>query len=283
MNVLSIQSSVAYGHVGNSAATFALQRLGVNVWPVHTVQLAHHTAYGRARGMAFPAEHVAEVVRGVGERGAFAACDAVLSGYLGEPGVGRAVLEAVANVRRANPRAIYLCDPVMGDRGRGLYVRPEVAAFFRDQALGAADVLIPNHFELELLSGSPVGTLEEALAAARTVMARGPGTVVVTSLERAGAEPGTVEALAVERGAAWLVATPRLEGVAGGAGDAFAALFLAHRLKGADPEGALGAAASALFALLAAAARAGARELPMVAAQAEMADPPRRFAARRVE
>ncbi|HKW52725.1 MAG TPA: pyridoxal kinase, partial [Stellaceae bacterium] len=156
MTILSIQSAVAYGHVGNSAAVFPLQRLGHEVWPVDTVQLSNHTGYREARGRAWDAETLAEVIHGIGERGAFRHCDAVLSGYLGGAALGEVVLEAVVQVKTANPVARYCCDPVIGDDHSGVFVRPGIVEFFRDRALPMADIITPNRFELSLLAGAPV-------------------------------------------------------------------------------------------------------------------------------
>src|SRR5882724_3261195 len=153
MNLLSIQSHVAYGHVGNSAAVFPLQRLGVEVWPVHTVQFANHAGYGPPRGAVFDGAMIREVVQGIEERGMLGSCDGVISGYMGSAEIGEAILDAVARVKRANPSALYGCDPVIGDVGRGMYVAPEVAEFIKARALPAADVVTPNQFELGYLAG----------------------------------------------------------------------------------------------------------------------------------
>jgi len=224
MTILSIQSAVAYGHVGNSAAVFPLQRLGHEVWPVDTVQLSNHTGYGAARGRAWDAETLAEVIRGIGERGAFRRCDAVLSGYLGEPALGEVVLDAVVQVKAANPVARYCCDPVIGDDHGGIFVRAGIVEFFRDRALPMADIITPNRFELSLLAGAPVADVAEALAAAAALRRRGPRLVLATSL--AGAAGDEIAMLAADDDSAWLVATPRLPLVANGAGDLAAALFL---------------------------------------------------------
>jgi pyridoxine kinase len=243
MNVLSIQSAVSYGHVGNSAAVFPLQRLGFEVWPIDTLQFSNHPGYGAFRGRVFEPELVADLVTGMAERGALAGCDAVLSGYLGDAATGAVVLDAVARVKAANPKALYCCDPVIGDSGPGIYVRGGIPEFFRERALPAADILTPNRFELEHLTGQPAATIETALCAVDTLRAAGPRVVLVTSLERAEAPPDTVEMLAVEAGAAWRVATPRLALSANGAGDAVAALFLGHFLRTEDTAAALGATA----------------------------------------
>ena len=124
MNILSIQSHVAYGHVGNASAVFPMQRLGVEVWPIHTVQFSNHTGYGAWKGRVFDGPAIEELVDGIAERGVLPRCDGVLSGYMGSADIGNAILSAVARVRAANPEALYCCDPVIGDVGRGVFVRP---------------------------------------------------------------------------------------------------------------------------------------------------------------
>ncbi len=284
MAILSIQSHVAYGYVGNRSATFALQRLGHEVWPVNTVQFSNHTGYGRWRGQVFEPAHVAEVVGGIAERGVLARCQAVLSGYMGDAATGGVILDAVAQVRAANPQALYCCDPVMGDQGRGFFVRPGLPEFMRERAVPAADIITPNQFELEYLTGRSIRTLEDALAAATRAREMGPGIVLVTSLQREGMAAGTIEMLAVTRTGAWLVFTPHLplQPPPNGAGDAVAALFLSHLLRGRDAGAALGETAASIFGIFSATHAAGARELQLVAAQEELVAPTRRFAVERV-
>ncbi len=190
MNILSIQSHVAYGHVGNAAAVFPLQRLGFEVWPVNTVQFSNHTGYSGWTGQVFEAGHIAELIQGLGDRGVLAGCDGVLSGYLGGAALGATVLDAVARVRAGNPDAVYCCDPVMGDIGRGLFVAPDIPGFLRARALPAADLVTPNLFELEQLTGARVASLEDAVAVARGAVALGPTVVLVTSLRHAATPPG---------------------------------------------------------------------------------------------
>ena len=280
--MLSIQSSVAYGHVGNSAAVFSLQRLGFSVWPVNTVHFSNHTGYGDWRGPVLRAEDVADVVRGIEDRGVLSHCDAVLSGYVGDASLGRVVLDAVGRVKAANPRAIYCCDPVMGDADRGFFVRSGIPGFMREEALAAADVITPNRFELEFLAGRAVSSLDDALAAADEARALGPGLVLVTSLLRREAPPGTIEMLVASAEGAWLVGTPLLPLSVNGAGDVASALFLARLLRGARPEEALSETASSVYAVLEETHRARAREIRLIAAQDAIADPPERFAAQRV-
>ena len=280
--ILSIQSSVAYGHVGNSAAVFPLQRLGIDVWPVLTVHFSNHTGYGSFRGPVLPADQIAEVLRGVEERGVLPGCDAVLSGYMGDVSLGHVVLDAVAKVKAANPRAVYCCDPVLGDVGRGFFVRPGLPEFMRDQAVPRADIITPNQFELEFLAGGPIATLDDALAAARAVQAAGPKIVLVTSLTRSDAPADAIEMLAVAPDGAWIVATPRLPLNVNGSGDITAALFLAHWLRSGSPATALGRTAATVFAVMEETHRAGKREIQIVAAQDAIANPPDRFAVRQV-
>lgn len=279
MNVLSIQSHVAFGHVGNAAAVFPLQRLGFEVWPVNTVQFSNHTGYGDWTGDIFSADHIADLVRGIDERGQLPTCDAVLSGYMGDAALGAAILDTVAQVRAANPKALYVCDPVMGDVGRGIFVRPGIPEFMRQHAVPAADIIAPNQFELELLTGKTVVSLESAVAAARSALELGPQVVLLTSLRHDGLADDRIAMLAVNGEGAWWTSTPLLAFEQGpnGSGDATAALFLAHYLLQADVRHALEQAAAAIFAIMETTHRAGTRELQLVAAQDDIVKPPRRF------
>src|SRR5689334_14830704 len=221
--VLSIQSWVACGNVGNNAALFPLQRLGCDTWSLNTVAFSNHTGYGKWRGTAIPADEIASLFSGIAELGVLGRCDAVLSGYLGQAEVGPVLLDIVARVKRENPQALFACDPVMGDLGPGWYVPAAVREFYRDRAVAAADIATPNRFELEWLTGRSVGNLVEAAAAARALQDRGPEIVLVTSLDLAA---DRVAVLAAGPGGAWAVETPRLPLEATGCGDAAAALFL---------------------------------------------------------
>ena len=272
MNVLSIQSSVVYGRVGNRAAVPALERLGHDVWPLDTVAFSNHPAHGAFRGRVVPAAEVAELIEGLAARGVLGRCDAVLSGYLGEAATGAVVADAVARVRAANPNAIYCCDPVIGEVGRGVYVRAGIAEAFRDRIVPLADVVTPNPFELELLTGRPTTTIESARAAADALLARGPGLVVATGLRLDGA-PGELAVLAATRGTAWVVRHPKRQVRVWGTGDAFAALFLGVYLARRDPRAALEHAVAAMDELLAVAEARDADELPLIS-RAGRAGPP---------
>jgi pyridoxine kinase len=277
VNVLSIQSRVVHGHVGNSAAGPVLQRLGHEVWALDTVTFSNHPAHGGWRGRIVPPAELAELLDGLAERGLLAHCDAVLSGYLGDPGTVAVVEEAVTRVRAANPGALYACDPVIGEVGRGVYVRPGLPEAFRDTLVPRADLVTPNPFELAYLGGGPVGTLAEARAAAARLRARGPELVVATGLRLAEA-PDRVTVLAVSAGGAWRASVPHRQAPAWGAGDTFAALFLAVYLRARDVAAALGHAVAALDAVLAATEAAGAPELALIAAQDALVRPARAVA-----
>jgi pyridoxine kinase len=277
VSILSIQSSVAYGHVGNSAAVFPLQRLGVEVWPVHTVHFSNHTGYGEWRGPLLPADDVRAVIRGVEERGAFPGVDAVLSGYQGGEDIGDVILDAVARVKAANPAAIYACDPVMGNARSGCFVHPAIPILLRERVVPAADLITPNQFELGFLTGTEPRTVEETLASVELARAMGPSIVLVTSVERPDAPADTIEMMAVTDDGAWIVQTPRLPMKANGSGDVTAALFTAHLLSTGDPAVALARTASSVFDLLDNTLESGERELQLVQSQATIAEPRLQF------
>ena len=279
--ILAIHSAVAYGHVGNSAAVFPLQRLGFEVWPINTLQFSNHPGYGDFQGRVFPAAHIKELIDGLSDRGVLGQCDAILSGYLGDPGTADAVVDAVERIRTANPSALYCCDPIMGDCGQ-LYVRPGLPEFFAGPALARADIVTPNHFEFGLLVGGAPSTLSGVIRAGMNLLRKGPSIVLITSLEREGAPHDSVEMLAITQEAAFLVATPQLDLSPNGAGDAMAAIFLGRYLMTRNVEIALSDAASAVFSILQATATAGTRELQLIAAQDALLAPPQRLAARRI-
>ena len=282
LNILSIQSSVAYGHVGNSAAVFPLQRLGVEVWPVNTVHFSNHTGYGSWRGLVLPVEAISDVVRGIEERGVLPVCNGVLSGYMGDVSLGHAIVEAFHRVKAANPDAAYCCDPVMGDVGRGFFVRPGIPEFMKQVATPAATIVTPNQFELEFLAGGSVSDLDSVLEAVAKVRLLGPEIVLVTSLRRSDRPADEIEILAVDQSAAYAITTPILPLNVNGAGDTAAALFFAYWLRTGSTREALQFTVNTVFEVLEATVAAGAREIQLIAAQDAIANPPARFTARRV-
>jgi pyridoxine kinase len=273
MNFLSIQSHVAYGHVGNSAAVFPLQRLGHEVWPIHTVQFSNHTGYGAWRGAVFDAALIRDVVQGLDERGVLGECDCVLSGYMGSAEIGEAILDAVGRVKHANPAAQYCCDPVIGDVDRGVFVRPGIPEFMRGRAIAAADIVSPNQFELEQLTGRTVTTVADTIAAMDALHALGPRIVVVTSLHTRETPPDAIDVLASDRECCFRARTPRLPVTVNGAGDALAALFAGHFLRDGLVREALTRSVASIFGVLRATVEAGSREILLVDAQEEIVAP----------
>jgi len=281
MNILSIQSWVSYGHVGNASAVFPLQRLGANVWSINTVQFSNHTGYGDWTGQVYSGESVRELVDGIAARDVLKQCDAVLSGYMGDASIGAAVLHAVDRVREANSAALYCCDPVIGDTDTGVYVRPGIEEFLRERALTQADIATPNRFEVERLTGMACATMDLAKAAvtrlADGMRGSGPRCVLMTSLETDTTPGDHMDMMVAEGGAFHLLRTPRLPVAVNGAGDAIAALFLFHRLRTGSAVAALGAAGSSVHGLLRHTAETGSREIQLVAAQEEFVAPTQMF------
>jgi pyridoxine kinase len=274
MAILSIQSSVAAGHVGNSAAVFPLQRLGFEVWRVDTVAFSNHPAYGRHTGRIAAAGEVAALLRGLEDIGLWGRCDGIQSGYLGSAETGGVTLDAVHRIRTVRREALYLCDPVIGDDGK-IYVDPGIVEFYRQSGIPAADIVTPNAFEAAHLTGIATATVEGALSAARALSAAGPRIAVVTGIQANGRS----QTVAVSAAAAWCVDTPRIHTPSYGAGDVFAALLFGHLLKGSALPDALSRGVSAVHGLLAWEPRQPGCDLPLVAAQESLLDPPRLFPA----
>jgi pyridoxine kinase len=279
MSVISIQSQVAFGHVGNSAAVFPMQLHGIDVIAVPTTLLSNRPGYKTVRGKVLEAQLVADLLLGIEERGAIDSANAILSGYLGSADVGGAVADFVARAKARNPALLYACDPVLGDRDRGLFVRDDIPPLVRDGLCALADIITPNHFEFEWLCGAETKTIDEVITHARALHARGPSTIVVTSAELADTPNGEIETLAVEPSRAWRMRTPRLAISPNGTGDLFAALFVAARVRGAETPEALGHAASAIFAVLERTAARGTEEMRIVESAEQLVHPKRRFEA----
>jgi pyridoxine kinase len=286
MNVISIQSQVAYGHVGNSAAVFPMQMHGIDVAAVPTTLLSNRPGYPTIRGRVLDARLVADLLLGVEERGAVDTCRMVLSGYLGSAEIAAVVADFVARAKARNPKLAYCCDPVLGDRDRGLFVHADIPPLLRDLLCPLADIITPNHFEFEWLCGTRATTSDQMIAQAQALLARGPSTIVVTSAELEDTPPDTIETLAIERSKggkgelkAWRVRTPKLPISPSGTGDLFAALLVSARIRGADTPDALSHAASAIFAVLERTAISGTVEMRIVESAGQLVDPKRRFEA----
>lgn len=282
MRILSIQSSVSYGHVGNSAAVFPLQRIGHEVMPVYTVIFSNHTGYGDWGGPMLTGDNVRDVVRGIDSRGGLDDVDLVLSGYQGGNDIGDAILDAVALVKERNPNAMYACDPVLGSAASGCFVAPEVQSLIRDRVVPKADLITPNQFELGFITGTDPHTIEETLASVDLVRASGPQNVLVTSVLRPDRAEGTIEMLAVTNEGAWIVQTPQLPFKANGSGDVTAALFSAQLRETGDAAAALGRTAASVYELLENTLNAGSRELQLIESQEAYVAPKHHFEVTRV-
>lgn len=282
MRVLSIQSSVSYGHVGNSAAVFPLQRIGVEVMPVYTVAFSNHTGYGSWRGPLMSGDDVRDIVIGIEERGGLAGVDAVLSGYQGGDSIGDAILDAVARVKHHSPDALYACDPVLGNAKSGCHVAPEVQRLIKDRVVPRADLITPNQFELGFLTDTTPDTLDSTLDAVDRARDLGPSTVLVTSVDRPEQPDEVIEMLAVTPDGAWIIETPRIPFKVNGSGDVTAALFTAHVRRSGDAADALERTTASVYALLERTYAAESRELLLVESQDAYAHPDLRFRARQV-
>jgi pyridoxine kinase len=277
MTVISIQSQVAFGHVGNSAAVFPMQMHGIDVIAVPTTLLSNRPGYATIRGRVLDAPLVADLLLGIEERGAVDSCKMILSGYLGSPEIAAVVADFVARARARNPTLLYCCDPVLGDRDRGLFVQADIPPLVRDRLCPLADLITPNHFEFEWLCGTKATTTGQVIAQAQALLARGPSTIVVTSAELADTPDGEIETLAIERSRAWRVRTPKLPISPSGTGDLFAALLVAARVGRSNTPDALGHAASAIFAVLERTALSGTAEMRIVESAEMLVHPKRRF------
>ena len=237
------------------------------------MQFSNHTGYGAWTGEVFGADHIRDVVQGIEDRGVFSSCDGVLSGYMGSAEIGEAILDAVARVKRANPAARYCCDPVIGDVDTGVYVREGIPDFIRARALALADVATPNQFELGLLSGLDTGIVEGLLAAIDWLHALGIGSLLVTSVQTDETPDDCIEMMASGRDGTFRLRTPLLPISVNGAGDAIAALFFAHLMRGMGTADALAKAGSSVFGVLKMTAERGGREILLVEAQEEFVKP----------
>ncbi|WP_421197808.1 pyridoxal kinase PdxY [Aeromonas enteropelogenes] len=283
--VISIQSHVAFGCAGNSAAVFPMRRLGVEVWPVNTVQFSNHTQYSQGwQGMVMPAGHIGQLMAGLTDIGVLGQCDALLSGYLGSAAQGEEILAAVARLKACNPRALYFCDPVMGHPDKGCIVAPGVAEFFKDRALACADMLAPNLLELERLTGREIHNVPEAVAACQQLRARGARLVLVKHLGRAGFGHDRFEMLLVCDEGAFHISRPLYPFARQpiGVGDLLSATMLANLLAGYEPVVAFERTNASVDAVLAQTWLVNAYELQLVAAQHEMAQPHVRIRATRL-
>jgi len=283
-HLLAIQSHVVFGHAGNSAAVFPMQRIGVNVWPLNTVQFSNHTQYGQWAGEVLAPAQIPALVEGISNIGELGHCDAVLSGYLGSAEQGRAILAGGARIKAVNPKALYLCDPVMGHAEKGCIVPQEVSEFLLEEAAAQADILCPNQLELDSFCGRRAQSLEDCVSMARGLLERGPQVVLVKHLSYPGRAEDMFEMLLVTRDESWhlrrpLLAFPRQPV---GVGDLTSGLFLARVLLGDNWVQAFEYTAAAVHEVLLETQACTRYELQLVRAQDRIAHPRVRFEAQRL-
>ncbi|UDG81308.1 Pyridoxal kinase PdxY [Candidatus Profftia lariciata] len=281
-NILSIQSHVVFGHAGNSSAVFPMRRMGVNVWPLNTVQFSNHTQYGQWTGIVMPANHLTEIVQGIAGIDQLKNCDAILSGYIGSPEQGRHILDIVRTVKNANSNAWYFCDPVMGHPEKGCLVAPGIADFFAHDALKDSDIIAPNLLELERLSGSNIKNVKEALIAARNIIANSSKIVLIKHLACAGYDKNSFEMILVTVDQAWHIHRPLVdfgEHHPVGVGDLTSGLLLVGMLQGKSLKEALEYMTAAVYEVILITKKMCTYELQVVAAQDRMVKPIHKFIA----
>lgn len=279
-NILSIQSHVVFGHAGNSAAVFPMSRMGINVWPLNTVQFSNHTQYPCWTGCVMTAEHLSEIVQGIIDIGKLRKCDAVLSGYIGSPEQGKHIIDIVNQVKAVNPDAWYFCDPVMGHPEKGCIVAPGVAEFFCQDAVAHSDLMAPNLLELETLTQRKIGNVQEALTASRQLIASGPKIILVKHLHNAGYQHNQFEMLLVTQDEAWHISRPLIDFGAKqpvGVGDLTSGLLLANLLQGNTLKASLEHITAAVYEVMLTTKTMNEYELQLVAAQERMAQPQHQF------
>jgi pyridoxine kinase len=253
--------------VGNSAAAFPMRTLGVEVAEVPTTLLSNHPHYPTTRGRVLEAALVADLLRGVEERGLVERAAIILSGFLGSQAIAEVVAAFVERAKRVNPRLIYLCDPVMGDSDIGFFVPADLQAAFAERLVPLADIATPNAFELAALAGVPVSEPRDVATAAARI---GTPGVIATGI---AAVDGMVSTVLAEAGALWSVTTPRIDARPAGTGDLFTGLFAARLAKGVAARPAMEAAVAGTCEALKRTARGTWEEMPIVAAVAAIVDP----------
>ncbi|TDQ59457.1 pyridoxal kinase [Mesocricetibacter intestinalis] len=280
-NVLSIQSHVVFGYAGNKSATFPMQLMGIDVWALNTVQFSNHTQYGKWTGMVIPKEQIGEILRGIDEIGELKNCDAVVSGYIGSAEQVEEIVRAFHQVKARNPNAIYLCDPVMGHPDKGCIVADGVKEGLINQAMSEADIITPNLVELRELSGLPVENFEQAVAAARAILAKGPKKVLVKHLNKAGKDRTQFEMLLANEEGIWHIGRPLhyFEREPVGVGDLTAGLFLANKLQGKSDIAAFEHTANAVNDVMQTTYQQHSYELQLIAARELIINPISRYKA----
>lgn len=226
-HVISIQSQVAFGHVGNSAAVYPMQAHGIEVIAVPTTLLSNHPGYPTFKGRILDAALVKDLLQGLDELGVLERVDMLVTGYLGSPDTARVVADFVDVAKGKNPRLVYVCDPVIGDDDRGVYVNAALPALFAELLVPKADVITPNQFELGLLAGVDVSTPANLEVAASKVRGTSGRMIVATGCVLSDSPPGTVETVLLEPEQSHRYAVEQISTRYFGTGDLFTGLLVA--------------------------------------------------------
>ncbi|WP_225639370.1 pyridoxal kinase PdxY [Candidatus Profftia sp. (ex Adelges kitamiensis)] len=281
-NILSIQSHVVFGHAGNSVVVFPMRRMGVNVWPLNTVQFSNHTQYGQWTGSVIPGKYLIDIVQGILNINQLKNCDAVLSGYIGSLEQGYYILDIVRTVKNVNPNAWYFCDPVMGHPEKGCVVPPGVAEFFVHNAIVSSDIIAPNLLELEFLTGNKINNVEEVLCSARNIITDSHKVILVKHLSNAGYHKDSFEMMLIAANEAWHISRPLVDfGMRQpvGVGDLTSGLLLVNMLKGKSLKNSLEHVTSVVYDVILTTKAMGAYELQIVAMQDRIVNPMHHFTA----
>jgi pyridoxine kinase len=284
--ILSVQSHVAYGYVGNRAAMIPLHALGHEVIELNTVGFSNHPGYGKFSGRVFTLDELTDLVAGLKAQGLFAQIDAVLTGYIGDQALGHLVIDTLQQIRAENPDCLYCCDPVMGDVGRGFFVDEQaIPPFFQNTALQEADLIVPNQFEASYLAGMEIHNDGDALEALTRLHKAGAKRVVITSYQPENLPPEQISMLVSEpQSGVHQVITPHLalDPMPNGAGDVTAATLLGHMLSGKTLQDALALTAAALVDVFEATQQAQRRELHLIKAQSAFTAPSTSYELRQI-
>lgn len=278
-NILSVQSHVAYGYVGNKAAIFPLQRLGNEAWFINTVQFSNHTGYGSWQGEVFSSNHIKNVYEGIKQREILSKCDAILSGYMGDASIASSIVEIVSDIKSLNPKAIYCCDPVMGDTGRGFFIKEGIFELFRDKIIKISDIITPNQFEACALTNMSINNLEDAKKVAAELHKMGPRIILITSLIYNYSKQESIENLVYDGVNFYLIVTPffNFSIMPNGCGDLVTSLFLHHYLINQKADIALSRTISSVYGILKHTYQNNSRELMLISAQEELVNPSKLF------
>lgn len=248
--IISIQSRLVYGYVGSNVAELAIQMEGIDTIVLPTVLLAAHSGHQPMYGAAISKELFEELVEGVKAINVISSTACVVSGYIRSMEIVDSVQNLVADIKAIYPNKAYICDPVMGDVDTGLYVPEEVAESMINQLLPLADILTPNHFELEYITQSKITTIEEFKQAVEATPVLVGKIVVATSCSLVGKNKDSIETIIYNKGLVTRIESPNVDLNTVGTGDIFTAILSAQLTKGKIIDDAVRIASSTISNIL---------------------------------